>query len=264
MEEFTKIKSELSLDEYLDMIDGKQIDFRNVNLNEKKDLVEEISRFERFINYVIRSVELSSKNINIVVSQNDREFVELVRDFIGTDLYKMYKGTYVYPDFITATAVTYHKTHSENPEGFLYTDILDEEHIHLNTCLKLMDKSQKDFSEFINVFDYNQFRDYYNYVFTNINLIDESGSHVEGLFSENDLRSVLFRLSLDELLVLEAFADSKLETPTFKDLDPEEQAKHRGANMFIHETREAKEKQSKNIFSRIRGKINSGSNRKEK
>ena len=260
MKEFIKIKDDLSLDEYLDMIDGKQIDFRNVNVNEKKDLMNEISRFERFINYVIRSIELSSKNINVVVSRNDREFVELVRDYIGTDLYKMFKGEYVAPDFTTPTAVTYYKTHNNDPEGFPYSKILDQEHIHLNTCLKLMDKSKKDFSEYINVFDYIRFENFYEYVFANTNLIDQPGSRVEELFGEKDLRSVLLKLSLDELLVLESFADAKLEAPTFKDLTSEEQAKHRGTNMIIHEARETKERKEKNIFSRIIGKINRGNN----
>ena len=226
----------------------------NTPRDEKASLDEEIQNFERYLNHVISSYALGSKNINVAVNHNNREFIELVIDYIKNELYPRFEGKYVKVDNTAGIDqnICYYDAKETDEDSFPYTDVLDMEYIHLSTCTKIADRSDKPFEHYVNLFDYQRFNQLYEYVYISIKEFICGISDISDVISEEDLLSSLQKLSLDDLLILESFADAKAETPSLsKNRDLLEL--HNKANGIIHHARAIKEKASKkNIIGRIR------------
>ncbi len=227
----------------------------NTPRDEKSSLDEQIQNFERYLNHVISSYALGSKNINVAVNHNDREFIELVIDYIKNELYPRFKERYVKVDNTTTEIgqnICYYDAKKTDEDSFPYTDVLDMEYIHLNTCTKIADRSDKPFEHYVNLFDYQRFNQLYEYVYISVKEFICGISDISDVVNEDDILSSLQKLSLDDLLMLESFADAKMETPsTSKNRDLLEI--HNKANGIIHHARAIKEKASKkNIIGRIR------------
>lgn len=226
----------------------------NTPSDENLSLEEQVQKFEAYLNHVISSFELGSKNINVAVNHSDREFIDLVIDYIKNELYPRFEGKYlkVYNNGSISQNMCYYEAKEADEDSFPHTKILDMEYIHLSTCTKIADRSDKPFEHYVNLFDYQRFSQLYDYVFVNVKEFICSASNISDVISEEDLLSSLQKLSLDDLLMLESFADAKAETPSLsKNRDLLEF--HNKANGIIHHARAIKEKASKkNIIGRIR------------
>lgn len=180
-----------------------------------KDFDLEIQSLERDISRLIRLYSSGSSDVNKLISQNDKEFLELVKDYIANDLYEKYKNDYVVIDEYNSLIAIYNKVDKNDADAFSYTVVLDRELLHINTCIKIMEQNDNQFAKFIDIFNYDCFREYYNYLFTNVKqFIVYYNSYIEKIFNEDDINNILAKLNIDELLVFKCYSEAVLELPS--------------------------------------------------
>ena len=185
----------------------------------KKDFDYEIKNLEHEISKLIRTFSCGSSDVNTLISKNDKDFLELVRDYIANDLYEKHKGEYVVIDQYNSIIAFYEKANKNDPDAFPYTVVLDRELLHINTCIKIMEQNDNRFSMFIETFNFDRFNEYYDYLFKNVReFIVCFNMYLETIFNEDDLYRILDKLNISELFVFKCFSEAKLELPSVQNL----------------------------------------------
>ena len=151
----------------------------------------------------------SSRSINTLLAKQDLSFLEFVNDKLVNEIYPEHKEHYVLPIEREDRSIVYEDCKVQNDEAILYTEVLDEEFLYLNTCINVMKKNHGSFDKYIDTFSKGFTSGLYKVVYDLLDYTDKNPDYSEVL-SFIDISNNLLRYSLDELTCLMAYAQAKI------------------------------------------------------
>ncbi|MBR5662683.1 MAG: hypothetical protein IKX00_03395 [Bacilli bacterium] len=170
-----------------------------------------------------------SKRVNKLLATQDLSFLEYVNDVLVNEVYPKNIDHYVLPVEREDRSIYYEDCKTKIDGSILYTEVLDEEYLYLNTCINVMKMNKESFDKYVETFSKGFTSGLYKVIYDLLEYTDDN-CHYSEVFNFLDLNDNLQRYSLDQLTCLKAYAKAKvdlIELHVSLDIDnKEDYAKH--------------------------------------
>ena len=195
----------------------------------------------------------TGKMVNEELARQDVSFLEYTSDYLVNEIYPKYIGHYVLPVEKDDGVIFYEECPIRLEQSILYTEVLDQEFLYLNTCINIMKMSNGNLTQYIDAFSKGYTSGLYKTVYELIQFAYDHSTYSD-IINCYDVPKNLVKYSTKELTFLKAYSDAMLKLIKLPNRNnKEDYEKHLDANDAISDAYQEKIKNGKsNRFSRNR------------